>query len=672
MRLSRLLYMILLIAFFGMELIFAQEKDSIAPQKIEEVEITTRVRPSTNRSVTPLQYISAEEIRQVGVQSLSDAVRRFSGVSVKDYGGIGGLKTVSVRGFGATHTAVTYDGVAVSDAQSGQIDIGRFSLDNVSMITMTIGQEDDIFQSARSFASVGALNITTQTPEFNGLPITGNIQMRSGSFGQFNPSFYFAHRISSKWAWSANGDWQRADGNYPFKFDNGAEVEHRKRYNSDVNIWRGELNLYGSFGKGGDLTIKGNYFDSKRGLPGSTVSHSIYAKNRLKDRDYYIQTNYKNAFSEKLSMKGAAKFMRTRNHYREFKGKDSYLDNIYTQKEYYASAVFLYQPIKTLSFSLAEDFSINELDINQPDNDSPLAPPQNPKRTTSLTALQAKYVLPFITINAGALGTYAHESVKKGKAPLDKKRLSPFVGFSAQPFQTVNWHIRASYKDIYRMPTFNDLYFFRVGNTDLRPEIAQQYNLGMTWGTNVSSVVEYISLTIDGYFNKVKDKIVAISPSLFVWKMMNAAKAEVKGVDVNAHAELRLSKGLRLKLNGAYSYQSSVDLSDPASNVYKMQVPYTPKHMGSVSATFSTPWVNISYSLVACGVRYYFPENIKQNEVPAYWDHSISANRSFQIGKNSRLQLQADLLNLTDDNYKIIHGYPMPGRSFRISVGWHF
>ena len=127
-----------------------------------------------------------------------------------------------------------------------------------------------------------------------------------------------------------------------------------------------------------------------------------------------------------------------------------------------------------------------------------------------------------------------------------------------------------------------------------------------------------------------------------------------------------------MKLNGAYSYQSSVDLSDPASNVYKMQVPYTPKHMGSASAALSTPWVNISYSLVACGIRYYFPENIKQNEVPAYWDHSISANRSFQIGKNSRLQLQADLLNLTDDNYKIIHGYPMPGRSFRISVGWHF
>ena len=643
----------------------AQKTDSIAPQRLHDVEVTTKARPSTSQSVNLLQYMDMDEMRQVGVQSLADAVRRFSGVSVKDYGGIGGLKTVSVRGFGAMHTAVTYDGVAVSDAQSGQIDIGKFSLDNVSMITMTIGQEDDIFQPARSFASVGVLNITTQTPKFNGLPITGNVQVRGGSFGQFNPSFYFAHRLSEQWAWSVNGDWQRADGNYPFKFDNGAEIEHRKRYNSDVNIWRGELNLYGSFGKGGELTLKGNYYDSKRGLPGSTVSHSIVAKDRLKDKDYYIQANYKNTFGNKLSLKSSAKFMHTRNHYMNFKGEsDGFEDNIYKQKEYYLSAVLLYRPIRNLSLSLAEDLSRNELVINYS--------AQDPKRTTSLTALQAKYVLPFITVNAGLLGTYTHEWLKEGEEPSDRKRLSPFIGFSLKPLQSSEWYIRASYKDIYRLPTFNDLYFFRMGNVKLRPEIAQQYNIGMTWGRGISYVVEYIGFSVDGYLNKVKDKIIAISPGLFVWKMKNAAKAEVKGIDVNAHVQFRLYEVVRLKLNGAYSYQSSIDLSDPKSNTYKEQVPYTPKHAGSASASFSTPWVNFTYSLVASGKRYYLPENIKRNEVPAYWDHSISVNRTFDVGEHSSLHVQGELINLTGDNYKVIHGYPMPGRAFRVSVGWQF
>lgn len=57
------------------------------------------------------------------------------------------MKTVSIRGMGAQHTAVSYDGVTMSNVQSGQIDISRFSLDNVSMITLSIGQSDDTFQA---------------------------------------------------------------------------------------------------------------------------------------------------------------------------------------------------------------------------------------------------------------------------------------------------------------------------------------------------------------------------------------------------------------------------------------------------------------------------------------------------------------------------------------------
>ena len=103
-------------------------------------------------------------IERLGVQDLSEAVKRFSGVTVQDYGGIGGLKTVSVRSLGAKHTAVCYDGVTVTDAQSGQVDISRFSLDNVDMISLSIGQADDIFQTARMYASAGALSIRQVGP----------------------------------------------------------------------------------------------------------------------------------------------------------------------------------------------------------------------------------------------------------------------------------------------------------------------------------------------------------------------------------------------------------------------------------------------------------------------------------------------------------------------------
>ncbi len=138
--------------------------DTTTYHQLSGVEVLGKVRPSTTRESTPLQVMDKAGIERLGVQDLSEAVKRFSGVTVQDYGGIGGLKTVSVRSLGAKHTAVCYDGVTVTDAQSGQVDISRFSLDNVDMISLSIGQADDIFQTARMYASAGALSIKTAAP----------------------------------------------------------------------------------------------------------------------------------------------------------------------------------------------------------------------------------------------------------------------------------------------------------------------------------------------------------------------------------------------------------------------------------------------------------------------------------------------------------------------------
>lgn len=79
------------------------------------------------RSASPLQVFNKDELKNLQALQVSDAVKHFAGVTVKDYGGIGGLKTVSIRSLGAQHTAVSYDGITVSDCQTGQVDIGRFS-----------------------------------------------------------------------------------------------------------------------------------------------------------------------------------------------------------------------------------------------------------------------------------------------------------------------------------------------------------------------------------------------------------------------------------------------------------------------------------------------------------------------------------------------------------------
>src|SRR6185437_14049362 len=68
-------------------------------KKLEEVKIKTQPIPQT-QTITPSQQISVSDFDRYSAFNVADAIRDFAGVNVKDYGGIGGLKTVSVRGLG--------------------------------------------------------------------------------------------------------------------------------------------------------------------------------------------------------------------------------------------------------------------------------------------------------------------------------------------------------------------------------------------------------------------------------------------------------------------------------------------------------------------------------------------------------------------------------------------
>ncbi len=647
---------------FSLGVAFGQQIDTTAYHELSGVEVVEKVRPSVTREGTLLQIMDRAGIDRLGVQDLSEAVKRFSGVTVQDYGGIGGLKTVSVRSLGAKHTAVSYDGVTITDAQSGQVDISRFSLDNVEMVSLSIGQSDDIFQTARVYASAGALNIQTAMPNFKKKPFNLRGQVRTGSFGLINPSVRYEQKLSGSIAAIADIDWMRADGMYPYTLVNGDIVSREKRRNSDIKTLHMELNLLGDWKEKGKMRLKGYWFDSERGLPGSVILYNDYHKERLENKNGFLQASYENRFSDRLSFKAHGKFDYAWTRYKDFHSK--YIDgkqvDVYTQREFYGTVALLYQPSRTISVSLAEDVFANTLDATTPK--CPF-----PTRYTSLTALAAQYKDERLTVTASLLGTYLTEKLEIGEAAADRKRLSPALSASWRILKDYNLRLRASFKDAFRVPTFNDLYYDRIGNKELKSEKATQYNLGLTWsGTCQSLHLGYVSLTADAYYNKVSDKIVAI-PTMFIWKMMNMGKVEIMGVDVNLASSFTLPKDCSVRLEAAYTYQHSVDITDKDSKVYKHQLPYTPRHSGNISISFENPWANLSWILTAVSDRYSLPQNIDLNLMNGYVEQQLSINKTFAI-QDCSLRLQVDLVNLGNVNYDVIRYYPMPGRSFRASV----
>lgn len=648
----------------------AQTNDSIKTQKLSEVEVSAHIKPSAARSTTPLQVITSESITEQGLQSVSDVVRRFNGVVLKDYGGIGGLKTVAIRGMGAEHTAISYDGIMVSNMQSGQVDIGRFALDNISIVSLSIGQSDDIFQTAKSSASVGVLNLQTMAPQLSGKSSEGKVQVKSGSFGLFNPALDYAHRLSRKSVITVNGSWQRADGQYSFEMMNGKTAFKDKRSNSDVSIYRVETNLYNDLGKSGNLNFKLYYFDSERGLPGAVDFQNNYHVERLWDKNFFAQTVYNNSLGRQFKFKSQAKFdylyTRYRDIYNAYEGGQR-VDR-YKQQEVYWSNSLLYMLNKELSFSLAEDLSYNKLDDTTTKFGGNMS---KPERYNSLTALMAQYKISQLTVNASLLGTFITEKIKTSSSDNTYKKLSPTISLSFVPLSSYQQlRIRMSYKDIFRIPTFTEAFYTR-SLTIIRPESACQYNGGITWIGNIpSSRQNYISLSVDGYYNKVKDKIV-IQPSTFYAYTTNLGEVEISGVDIKLSTGMDVTGKISIELSGSYSYMKALDVTDPKEDSYKNQLIYTPKHSGAASAVFKNPWVNFSYSLLVTGERYFWHQNIPTYKMKSYSEHSISLNKQLYLNQYAIL-LQAGITNIWNKQYEVVKNYPMPGRSFNVSAGFRF
>ncbi|MDE6179722.1 MAG: TonB-dependent receptor [Phocaeicola sp.] len=643
---------------------WTQEKRDTLTGKVHSIENVTiqgRRIPKNITTSSPTQLLKKAEMERLGALEVSDAVRHFSGVSIKDYGGIGGMKTVSIRSLGAQHTTVSYDGVAVSDCQSGQVDISRFSLDNVSQLTMNIGQSDNIYQTAKMFASAGSLSIETVRPDFDEQTYHLSTRVKAGSFGMLNPSILYSKKLSHQFSLSAYGDYLRADGNYPFEMWNGSQLINSKRNNSDIETYRTELNLFTTLNDKQDLKAKFYLFDSKRGLPGSVIYDNPYAAERLYDRNYFGQLKYENRFSDRWKLQASGKFNYSwiRDYNKQASGDK---DDHFRQTESYLSATLWTEPVRGLSFSLAQDFAYNDLSTT-------LRECQYPERFTLLTALAAHYRNPHITATASLLNTYITENVKTGTAADDRKRLSPAISLSWKPFDNAGWRIRASYKDIFRVPTFNDLYYLLIGNNRLKPENTKQVNIGTTWSNAFPSIIDYLNISIDAYYNRVNNKIVAI-PTMFVWKMSNVGKVETLGIDINAGCEVSLAEGYKLYVTGTYNFMQAEDITDRESKIWRNQIAYTPKHAGSGNVTIELPWLNLTYNITYASERYRMSQNSNDNRIAPYTDNSLSISRMFHWKKQS-FRIQLDALNLGNKNYEIVRFYPMPGRNYKITLAYN-
>ena len=664
-----------------------EELDSLLRHfNIDEVTVEAHRR---EEPVIPVQKLEGARLEGLSTQSVADAARYFSGVQIKDYGGVGGLKTIDIRSMGTNHLGVFYDGIEIGNAQNGTVDLGKFSMDNIEELSLYNGQKSEIFQPAKDFGSAGTLYIKTRRPKFTqGKTFNLNVTMKAGTFGLANPSILYEQKITDNIHFSASGEFTYAHGRYHFRYrkflpDGSIAWDTTAvRQNGDVHAWRAEAGFFGYL-PDGKWHVKAYFYDSEKGIPGAIVNNVWKNAQRQWDRNAFVQGNFTKAFIRGYDFQFNAKYSNDRMRYLNPDTTLMYIDNTFTQQEIYLSmahrvAVFGPNAVNTncrttainWDIAVSVDYQYNYLAGN-------LANFVFPERNTLLAAAATQFYWKYFKAQASVLSTFVfdkihHPTLAMPTATKQKPQFTPAVFVSYQPILKEELFFRAFYKRIFRMPTFNDLYYTDVGNISLKPEYTAQYNGGVQYDKRwTAGVVRNISVKADGYFNQVTNKIVAIPKGngQYRWQMMNLGYVEIRGCDINALLTLCPAKDLFLTVSGAYTFQKAQDFTNPDELTYGGQIAYIPWHSCSATANIQWRGLAVNYAFIYVGERYHNSANIPANHEQPWYTHDISASYELELKHNSRAKIKTaprlhfavEINNIFNQQYEVILNYPMPG-----------
>ena len=645
--------------------------DSI--QSLHELIVTTR-RPWEPTEIIPVQTLAGEELRRLSSNSVADALRYFSGVQVKDYGGVGGIKTVNIRSMGTNHTGVVYDGVALGNAQNGQIDLGQFSLDNMEALSLYNGQKSQILQPARDFGNAGTIYMRTAVPQFKGdETYHARAAVRTGSFDLINPSALVQLKLSRRVSASLSAEWLNSSGKYKFRYrrvNPAGEVAYdttATRQNGDINATRLEASVFGKTSHGNWMAKAYNY-NSERGIPGAIVNNVWRRGERIWDTNSFIQGHWRATYGRWTTLANA-KYAFYRTHYVNNDDKQIKVDNLYRQREVYVSTANQYDIIPgKWEVSASYDFMFNSLDADVYDF-------VRPERYSNLLSAATAVTLGRFKGQASALATFVRDMLEEVQAPPTKHVFTPAV-YASYAFVDCKTErgsdmlsLRAFYKRSFRMPTFNDLYYADMGNSKLNPERVTQYNVGIVYDhARRHSLLSSIKFSADGYYNKVHDKIVAYPKGQqFRWTMLNLGLVDIRGVDISAAATVTPRRDMDITLRLQYTWQRAIDITNPEDNYYRDQIPYIPHHSGSAIANIAWRRWNLNYSFIYVGERYNQQENIRYNYTQPWYTSDVSLTRDFTLGKVG-LRATVEVNNLLSQDYDVIINYPMPKRNYRFTL----
>lgn len=609
--------------------------------------------------------LTSSQIEQLAPNDLGSLLQYITGITIKNYGGIGGMKTLSNRGLGGEHTQLIVDGLPLNNPQTGQINLANIQPNNLQEVKVSYFNNDEQLIPVSGLIKGSTVQLKSFNQQFSPHLLSARSSITMGSFGQEEANLLLKKGGKNNFISLAGGA-RTYKGNYPYHLDFGDQSKRYYRNNNALDDYH--ISVGGGFKWGKNnfhhlLKASAHTYSIQQELPGAIILYNDMTKTTMQTRNSNAGLNYHFSYKN-LALHVFGQYSNRFLHYYDphYLNLDGFLDNNYKTNSILGGFHLRYK-WRDFSFHTGNDFGDDDLKSNRNLG--------HPIRYSNTSMLEVKYNSKYFIAEASL---FAQVFIDKNSIEAHQKdyyKFHPHVSISTSDQLFKDWQLFAWYKPSSRAPSFNELYFSQVGNKDLSPEESSQIDFGFRY---VKSIKKF-KLQIQGniFKNRVKNKILALpTKNLFIWSIQNVGKVDIFGGDLNFISSYRFIKHWRLRLQAGASFQKCIDISNPESPTYKDQIAYTPSLTGNATISAFYKTIGIHVASLYIGERYSLNENISSNRLDPYLLLDLSASYALKIKTKHTLKFHLGIKNLGDVSYSFIRYYVMPGRNYYLKLAYEF
>lgn len=581
----------------------------------------TRLPLTQDLLAADLVVIDRADIEASTADSLGDLLRREAGVQLSRNGGPGQSTGVLLRGAAAVNTIVLVDGVRIGSATLGFAQIDGLSLSQVERIEVLRGPASSLYGAD---AVGGVVQIfTRQAPSRPGLEAA----LAAGGRGSREASLSVGGR-TGPWTLSASAGQERSRGVSAVRPGDRFGLYHPDADGFVLDTAQTRVGWALAPGQRLGLTLMRSRLNAQ--YDGSEVLPPTYAPDNSGDFRNRLATDVTALDWQGTLRPGVTASARSSRSVDDLRTGGQVVDRYRTVRD---------QQSLQLNHRLAVDLdatvALERLDERA--QASGFTPDPQRRNTAVVLALAGRQT-------GGSWQADVRRDDPSDVGPVSTGRL----GFTRALGE--RWRLRALAGSTFRVPSFNDLYYPGYGVASLRPERGRSVEGGLDWRGATSSA----SLTV--YRNRVRDLIgyesdAALCPADPAYSYgcaRNLSRATLQGASVMAATAW-----------GSVGLKANLEFVDAKDDTTGQRLNRRAAHQSTGSADWRLGDWTWAAQLLRLGAR---PDGGARLAAETTMDLSALWRL------NRHWQLQAKVVNATNQDLQPARDYQAPGRQFWLSL----